>query len=202
MRKKQVKKYYFPSFLLNLALPVAIPIASGLIFLILFIDYISNPSKWPISSLAIVFVSVTAIFFLIWLIVYVPAKHFSSFFEVHNDKLFLKNSNTLLKELRLDSISSFLIETTASLEASGGLIKIELFVLNHGNFKQKIFQNDIGNSLIRSWKKFMIKLKRSTKKEFQFHHYVVDIEGKKHESEEYQKIQWKKRIPLFRSPYR
>lgn len=187
---------------MNIFLPIAIPITYGLFILIILIDYISKPSGWHLSHLAIPFVLVTIVFILIWLLFYVIVKYFSFFFVLDKRGLCLKKANTTLKELSLDSFSYFIIETTSSLEASGGLVKIELFVVDHSDSKQRLFQNDIGNNLIRSWQKLMIKLKKTTKKDFQFHHYVVDIDGKKHESEEYKKIQWEKRIPLFRNPYK
>jgi len=48
----------------------------------------------------------------------------------------------------------------------------------------------------------MTELSGISKKRFQFCHYVIDIEGEKHESEEFKTIQWKKRTPLFKSPYK
>jgi len=202
MKREHSNKHYLPSLLLNLALPVAIPITYGLFVLIFLIDYISKPSEWPLSQLGIIFVLSTVVFFFIWLIVYVIAKYVSFYFVLNNGNLCLKKANIILKEISLDSISYFIIETTATLEASGSLVKIELFVMDHSNSKQKLYENDIGNSLLRNWQKFIIKVKGTTNRNFKFHHYAVDLDGKKYESEEYKKIQWKKRTPFFRSPYK
>jgi hypothetical protein len=202
MGKCVPEKYYLPSFLMNIFLQTVLPYTYGLFILIISIDYISRPGGRPASHLTIPIFSFTIIFVFIWLLVSVIARYFFFSLVLQNDILNLRKGDTTLKEIGLDSFTDFIIDTTSSLEASGGLIKIELFVTDHNNSKQKVFQNDIGNSLVRSWKKFMIKLKNATKKDFQFCHYVVDIDGKKYKMEEYEKVRWKKRVSLFKSPYK
>jgi hypothetical protein len=142
------------------------------------------------------------IFFLIGLLFNALVKHFSIFFVFDTQNLYLKKANTTLKELSLDSFSHFVIETTTSLEASGGFMQIELFAVDIDGSRQRLVKNDFGNNLLKSWQKFMTKLNGVSRKRFQFRHYVIDIDGKKYESEEFKAIQWKNRIPLFKSPYK
>ena len=202
MKREYSTKYYLPGFLSHIAFPIAIPIIYGLAVFIPFIEYISDPDGFSLHDSAMEVVIITVVFLPVWLTAFISARYKSSYFVVSDGNLVLKKGNTTVKELDLDSFSCFLIETTASLEASGGLIKIALFAVDQNDAKQNLYQNDIGNNLVRSWKRFMIKLKEATKKEFQFYHYVVDIDGKIYKAEDYEKIQWKKRVPLFKSPYK
>ncbi|MBZ5494621.1 MAG: hypothetical protein LAO76_27155 [Acidobacteriia bacterium] len=77
----------------------------------------------------------------------------------------------------------------------------KLFIVKQQGERERIYTNYIANGLLQSWDKAAKRLKQISGKNVIFEYFFQDLDGQLIELDEYQKKQFQKRVPLFKSPY-
>jgi hypothetical protein len=155
---------YPPSNTLNIFLPVVIPLTFITTSFVILVQSAFN-------NLAIgLAICILSFIFCIMLsvLVYILKKRYSNYFSIEVGKFIIKYRSNILKEYDIESIKEFLVESSISLEAIGPLRKIDFYIVDKTNKKDKIYCNDIGNHLIKGWKEFANDLELITKKKVLF----------------------------------
>ena len=162
-RRKPVT-LYFPS-----PLRVALPKVTAISLLLIVAANIGSLTKsgdWAATSLKIHFLTtliIVSLIGLILLIVYCANKIISAFLIIDHDSLVIVKTGKA-KEYDLDSIKSFLFDTTIYDSGNQQQIDVAIFAHNQQDEKQPIFSFSHHYRLLDAWKKTAARLETATGK--------------------------------------
>jgi hypothetical protein len=195
-------KLYLPSNSLN-SVP-KIVIFSFLLIVFMSVLFFIHDADWSLISMAIHFLPIfisLLIYGLFLLIVLNLSKINATILSIAGNNLFLIKK-TQRQQFNLNLIDHFLVITEISLAANGELHSKKLFIVDNREKMERVYTNDIANGLRKSWDKTANKLKQISGKNVIFKYFVQDLDGQLIELDEYHKEQFRKRVPLFKSPYK
>jgi len=168
---------YFPS-----PLRVALPKVTAISLLLIFAANIGSLTKsgdWSATSLKIHFLTtliIVALIGLILLILYYANKIISAFLIIDHDSLVIVKIGKA-REYNLDSIKSFLFDTTISYSSNPHQIDVAVFVRNQQDEKQHIFSFNHHYRLLGAWKKTAAMLETATGKNVIMVFHMKDPNG-------------------------
>lgn len=168
---------YFPS-----PLRVALPKVTAISLLLIVAANIGSLTKsgdWSDISLKIHFLTtliIVALIGLILLIVYYASRIISAFLIIDHDSLVIVKIGKA-KEYNLDSIKSFLFDTTIAYSSNPQQIDIAVFAHNQRDEKQHILSFNHHYRLMDAWKKTAAMLETATGKNVIMAFHMRDPNG-------------------------
>ncbi len=197
-----IDKLYLPSNALN-SFPKIVIFSFLLIVFMSGLFFIHN-NDWSLRSILIHLVPILMsllLYGLFLVVVLFFSKRNATILSITGNKLILFK-NTQHEEFDLNLIDHFLIITEISLAANGELHSKKLFIVDNHEKMERLYTNDIANGLKKSWDKTANKLRQISGKNVIFKYFVQDLNGQLIELDEYHKEQFRKKIALFKSPYK